>query len=62
MATARHYDSIISADSHFMEPYDLWWEAIGKKFGQRTPRVLDEHQGQQGSFFYSGNQGAPVSP
>ncbi len=62
MATARYYDSIISADSHFMEPDNLWWEAIGKKFDQRTPRVLDEHQGQQGSFFYSGNQGAPVSP
>jgi uncharacterized protein len=44
-----------------MEPYDIWWKALGQKFGDRTPRVLDAYQGRQGAFFYSGNQGAPVA-
>ena len=59
MATL-HYDRLISADSHVMEPRDLWWNALGSKFGDRTPRQLDEYQGEQGSFFYSGYLGAPV--
>jgi predicted TIM-barrel fold metal-dependent hydrolase len=62
MATTHNRVSIISADSHFLEPYDLWWEAIGQKFDQRTPRVLERFEGEEGSFFYSGNQGAPVAP
>jgi hypothetical protein len=53
MAATRHYEKIISADSHFMEPYDLWWNALGPKFGDRTPRLLDQYQGRQGTFFYS---------
>ena len=61
MAATRHYDRIISADSHFMEPYDLWWNALGAKFGDRTPRLLDAYQGRQGTFFYSGNAGRPVA-
>jgi uncharacterized protein len=62
MSVTRYFDNIISADSHVMEPYDIWWKAIGQKFGERTPRVLDTYQGQQGAFFYSGNQGAPATP
>jgi predicted TIM-barrel fold metal-dependent hydrolase len=44
-----------------MEPYDTWWNAIGHKWGDRTPRVIDEYQGKKGKFFYTGYQGAPVS-
>ena len=61
MGTTRHFSSIISGDSHVMEPYDLWWNAIGSRYGDRTPRVLDEHNGEKGSFFYNGYQGAPVA-
>ena len=60
MATAQHFQRMISADSHVMEPLDLWWNALGHKFGDRTPRMLDEFQGKKGDFFYSGYQGAPV--
>ena len=59
MATP-HYQRLISADSHVIEPPDLWWNALGSKFGDRTPRLLDEYKGEQGSFFYSGYLGAPV--
>lgn len=62
MAAIRHFQRIISADSHFMEPYDLWWNPLGDTFGDRTPRVLTDYQGRQGRFFYSGNQGRPVAP
>jgi predicted TIM-barrel fold metal-dependent hydrolase len=61
MAATQYFANIISADSHVMEPYDLWWKAIGQKFGDRTPRVLDKYRERQGAFFYSGNRGAPVA-
>ena len=57
---APHYRKLISADSHVMEPPDLWWNALGSKFGERTPRPLDEFKGEKGSFFYSGYLGSPV--
>ena len=57
---APHYQKLISADSHVMEPPDLWWNALGPKFGERTPRPLDEYRGEKGSFFYSGYLGSPV--
>lgn len=61
MAATHYFENIISADSHVMEPYDTWWNALGHKFGDRTPRLLDAYQGRKGTFFYSGNQGAPVT-
>ena len=58
--TDTHFQKLISADSHVMEPPDLWWNALGAKFGDRTPRLLDEYRGEKGSFFYSGYLGSPV--
>ena len=52
---------IISADSHVMEPYDLWWDALGHRFGDRTPRIIDEYRGVKGTFFYAGNPGQEAS-
>jgi uncharacterized protein len=49
-------DDIVSSDSHVMEPDDLWWKAIGEKYGDRTPRVIPEYQGEKGRFFFSGAQ------
>ena len=57
---APNYRKLISADSHVMEPPDLWWNALGSKLGERTPRPLDEYRGEKGSFFYSGYLGSPV--
>ena len=57
---APQYRKLISADSHVMEPPDLWWNALGPKFGERTPRPLDEYRGEKGNFFYSGYLGSPV--
>ena len=59
MATL-HYPKLISADSHVMEPPALWWNALGPKWGDRTPRPLDEFNGEKGNFFYSEYLGSPV--
>ena len=61
MSATPNFPKIISADSHVLEPYEIWWNALGPRFGDRTPRVLDEYQGHKGAFFYSGNQGSPVN-
>ena len=46
MATTRHFPTLISADSHAYEPSDLWWKALGPKFGDRTPRIMEEYKGE----------------
>ena len=61
MAATKNFDRVISADSHVMEPFDMWWNAIGHKYGDRTPRVLEEYQGERRNFFYTGYQGGPIS-
>lgn len=47
---------IISADSHTLEPPDLWLRALGDKFGDETPRVVESHRGVSGPFFFTGKQ------
>jgi hypothetical protein len=61
MTATRRFQRIISADSHAMEPLDLWWKALGGRFRDRTPRPMNEYQGRPGTFFYTGYQGWPVS-
>src|SRR5262245_21205089 len=48
---------VVSADSHVREPVDLWWNVLGERFGERTPRLLDDHRGRRGRFFYTGFPG-----
>ena len=62
MAATRNFEKIISADSHVMEPLDLWEKALYHKYGDRTPRSLNEYNGEKGLFFYSGYAGGPVAP
>ena len=52
----QKFERVISADSHVLEPTDLWWERIGPKLGDRTPRIIDEYLGRKGRFFYTGAQ------
>lgn len=47
---------IISADSHTLEPPDLWLNALASKYGDDTPRVVDEYKGNPGPFFFTGKQ------
>ena len=48
------FAQVISGDSHVNEPTELWWNAMGEKFGDRTPRLLDEYQGENGRFIFTG--------
>jgi hypothetical protein len=50
------FQKVISADSHVMEPRDLWQKALGERYGDHTPRIIPEHAGRKGTFFYTGRQ------
>ena len=52
-------DTIISADSHMVEPPDLWLERLDKKFRDRAPRVFFEKD-KEAWFF--GNSELPPFP
>ena len=49
--------SVISADSHVLEPEDLWQKALGGRFDGHIPRVVEGFQGLEGRFFYLGRKG-----
>src|SRR5437867_10996920 len=49
---------IISADSHFVEPPNMWAERIDTKFRDRAPQTVQGFNGREGEFFVCEN----VSP
>ncbi len=42
---------VISADSHMMEPPDLWRERLDNKYKERAPQVIQGYEGKKGYFF-----------
>lgn len=42
--------SVISADSHVVEPLGLWTERADRRFRDRVPRLVRELDGRRGSF------------
>ena len=54
MTQTNSYSKLISADSHVVEPFDIWEKAIGHKYGDRTPRIIHEYRGIKGEYFYHG--------
>jgi predicted TIM-barrel fold metal-dependent hydrolase len=51
MAASR----IISADSHFVEPPNMWAERVDKKFRDRAPHTVRGLNGRDGEFFVCEN-------
>ena len=47
--------SVISADSHFVEPPGMWAERLDKKFRDRAPHTVKGLQGREGEFFVCEN-------
>ena len=43
--------TIISADSHFVEPPSIWAERIDKKFRARAPHTVHNLNGKAGEYF-----------
>jgi uncharacterized protein len=41
---------IISADSHMVEPPNLWAERLDTKYRDHAPRVIDAYEGKKGAF------------
>src|SRR5437868_5484336 len=50
-------NTVISADSHVLEPEDLWEKALGKRYGGHVPKVVEGFAGLEGRFFYLGRKG-----
>jgi len=42
---------IIDADAHMSEPFEMWGQRIDRRFRDRAPRLVHEHQGKKGTFF-----------
>src|SRR5947209_10636313 len=47
--------TIISADSHFVEPPNMWAERLDKKFRDRAPHTVHGLNGKDGEFFVCEN-------
>ena len=45
---------LISADSHVIEPVDLWEKALGAKWGDAVPREVQGWNGHEGRFYFTG--------
>ncbi len=46
---------VISGDSHFVEPPNMWAERIDAKFRDRAPHTVRGHDGKEGEFFLCEN-------
>src|SRR5438874_438864 len=53
-------DLIVSADSHVVEPYDLWVKPLGARYGDRVPRLMPSFEGHPGHYFFCGREAALV--
>ncbi len=42
---------VVSADSHMMEPANLWQTRLDAKYRDRAPRVVEGYNGKKGHFF-----------
>jgi len=47
--------TVISADSHFVEPPSIWSERIDKKYRDRAPHTVRGLNGKDGEFFVCAN-------
>ena len=51
---------VVSADSHVLEPDDLWERPLRSKYGDAVPRVVSSFQGQRGHFFSFGHEACVI--
>jgi predicted TIM-barrel fold metal-dependent hydrolase len=47
--------SVISADSHFVEPPSMWKERLDKKFRDKAPHTVKDLHGKAGEYFVCEN-------
>ncbi len=51
---------LISADSHFVEPPDMWTTRMDKKFRDRAPHTVRNLDGREGEFWIFGDDIPPM--
>jgi predicted TIM-barrel fold metal-dependent hydrolase len=51
---------ILSADSHVVEPGEVWTGRIDRRFADRGPRIIGEYNGRKGDYFVA--EGLPPFP
>ena len=49
-------ERVISADSHVLEPPDLWTGVLAARWGEGVPRFSDSFRGEEGTFFFTGRE------
>jgi hypothetical protein len=56
-------NGVVSADSHVMEPGDLWEERLPARFRDRSPRVIEnpDEQGPRWLFSVQGVSPFPIA-
>src|SRR5260370_35437916 len=52
---------VISADSHMMEPADLWESRLDSKFRERSPKAVKSESGKGYLFIAPGVRPCPVA-
>ena len=53
--------TIISADSHMIEPPNLWVDRIEKKYRVRAPHTVKGYEGREGEWYVVGPKAVPVT-
>ena len=53
--------TIISADSHIVEPPELWVERLDKKYRDQAPHTVRGYEGREGEWFIIGIRAIPVT-
>ena len=46
--------TIISGDSHVIEPAELWTKPLGAKYGDAVPHIMKEFNGEKTDHFFTG--------
>ena len=52
--------TVVSADSHVVEPFDLWVKPLGARYGDRVPHLVDRFEGRPGNYFFCGREACLV--
>ena len=45
---------VMSSDSHIIEDYDMWTNALGHKHGDKVPHRVSEAKGVKSDFIFCG--------
>jgi hypothetical protein len=59
-ASAANVMTVISGDSHVLEPFDLWSRALGSRYGDSVPHIVPAPPGGSGAYLFCGKETVQV--